>query len=273
MPEEAKSIPMTTQPRAQKKRDEIFDACDKIVAEGQTPTVRAILDRLGGSATTATKYLREWKQRSATTKPMGYRLLEDAYQQLWADVQGRVEKAEKRAKAAESEVEKARTEAREAKLRCEQAMIEEEAARQKVANSEEIRRTAELEINIAKAQQKEAERARARAEQAERDAKQLSTALIESTESMGKLFIRIENALQQFDEFSKEREKAAGGDINEWQGQILQCLTALEAAQRQQGTEVLRQVGLLTDAVGQLMKRIDKVEQSSSSTDESQEGS
>ena len=259
---------MNDHPRAQKRRNAVLNACDEMVNEGQTPTVRAIIDRIGGSATTATNYLREWKQRDGLEDSEGRRLIKEAYQQLWADVQYRVEEAEKRTQAAEVEAEKARAEAREAQHRCEQAMIAEEAARQEVASTEEIRSTAELGLNIAKAQQKEAEQARVRAERAEENAKQLSTALIESTERIGRLFNQVERALQHFDACVQESRQSEDSDIKSWQEAVSRRLSDLESTQGQQGKEIIQQLEIITGAVEQIMERVEQLDQNKCSTPE-----
>lgn len=191
---------MSAQSQAQSRRDEFFDACDAIAEEGGTPTVRAIIDRIGGSATTATRYLREWKARKQMVEPEAQRLLEDAYLRLSVDVLARVEAAEKRAEAAEARAEQREADARQAELERDQAQADAEAARQQAADAEAVRTRAAREISMAETQREAAADAQKEAEKAQRRADVQARELAEATERLTAVADQVEHARAAIDQ-------------------------------------------------------------------------
>jgi chromosome segregation ATPase len=129
-------------------KEQVWEAADALVQEGLTPTVKAVRERVGGSFSTVTPYLAEWREanegRQAAEMPALPEAVTQASRQIWVaalrSAQESVETERQALDAARREMMRERQEMAEEIARLERAV---EAARAETATTGKARLEAE----------------------------------------------------------------------------------------------------------------------------------
>jgi DNA repair exonuclease SbcCD ATPase subunit len=232
--------------RAQTRREEVFEVCEEIVEEGLTPTTRMIIDRIAGSSTTATKYLREWKASNLMAHPDAKRMVEDAYNRLAVDVQSRVEAAETRAEEAERRAAQAIEEAEQAKKQTEDAKQDREQGKIDKQEAEQIRVRAIQAINEAKNQAAIARNQQEAAAKAEQRAQAAETQARETMGRLDKASERLTTAAEQMDRARKAIEQRLGRVV-EGVENVLERQRSVDEGQADLAERILAQTSKLSE--------------------------
>ena len=171
----------TLNARARDRQEAVFAAADEMVQEGLKPTVPAIVERIGGSNTTATKYLRQWRAQRKSNLPESQQMLQRVYEQMSANVQAEIDASEQRAERAEAERDAAKAAEEEAlrgqKQANTQANIAVKEADKKFEAAKELAQSAAAREAGAAASQKALDEATEKAAQAEQQAIERAEAL------------------------------------------------------------------------------------------------
>lgn len=141
---------------------EVLAACQALHDEGKSVTTSAVIDRVGGSNSSALKHIRTWKALHAKPAEGVDPILAQAYERIRKDIHASVQKelkdaidgrqeAEARAKEAERKAEDFRRSAEDANAAAEKANHAAEAARSAEAVAIEEAQTATAKLSGSKA--------------------------------------------------------------------------------------------------------------------------
>ena len=185
--------------RADQRRRAVFSACTALEEAGEPISIKAVVTAIGGSNTTAAKYIKEWKEErfreAPETDPELYELTRGFRDQAMRFVEGKLTQAQQRAEKAEAQADEARQDRDAALLREEEADAKRqdavrraEESDQKAANSERARSTAVGEKDGYRRAQQEAadqmERVTAKLKETVRDAGVERQAIIDQMSSL-----------------------------------------------------------------------------------------
>ena len=171
-------------------KEQIFSAADELAAAGQKPTLEAIRQRTGGSYTTISPALNEWKARQATAaaplREPAPQAVADRLAEVGAEVWGialelanaRLASEREALEKARADLEADRAEATELADRLAAQVEELQSRLASIETAEQAARTEadELRANLTAAQE-QAHTAEARAQEIERRAGELRTEL------------------------------------------------------------------------------------------------
>lgn len=111
--------------RAARRRQEVFTACDELEEEGRPVSIKNVVAAIGGSNSTAAKYIKEWKadrfRESPASDPELYELTKAIRDKAMRVVEDKLEQAREQARRAEEKAAEAHQAAESAMLRAEEA--------------------------------------------------------------------------------------------------------------------------------------------------------
>lgn len=145
---------MSERKSPQERQAEVYTACEQIKSQGRKITVAAVIELIGGSNTSALRYIQQWKASDASTETGVDPLLSRAYEQMKTGIQKTFDEKLAKAETARKEAEKR---AHEAETRAKRAETEAAESRQKAQHAEQKLIRAEESVRLAQERAETAE--------------------------------------------------------------------------------------------------------------------